>query len=79
VVAHAAAAVPETVGAAGLVLDGPKSPLRMAAAVHLVLSDALLRSRLADAAARRLAELAPERTKARFTQVLEEAIGVAPH
>jgi glycosyltransferase involved in cell wall biosynthesis len=79
VVAHGAAAVPETVGAAGLVLEGTKSPLRIAAAVHLVLSDAVLRSRVADAAARRLTELAPERSKARFTRVLEEAIGGAPY
>lgn len=77
VVAHGAAAVPETVGEAGLVLDGPKSPLRMAAAVHLVLADRALRSRLAAAASRRLEELAPERTKARFARVVEEAIGVA--
>lgn len=77
VVAHGAAAVPETVGEAGLVLEGPKSPLRMAAAVHLVLSEAAWRSRLEAAAARRLEELAPERTKARFTRVIEEAIGVA--
>lgn len=77
IVAHGAAAVPETVGEGGLVLEGPKSPLRMAAAVHLALTDPALRSRLAAAAARRLEELAPERTKARFARVIEEAIGVA--
>ncbi|MBO0715258.1 MAG: glycosyltransferase family 4 protein [Acidimicrobiales bacterium] len=77
VVAHAAAAVPETLGEAGLLLEGPKSALRMAAAVHLVLADPALRSRLAAAGSRRLEQLAPERTKARFARVIEEAIGAA--
>jgi glycosyltransferase involved in cell wall biosynthesis len=75
VVAHAAAAVPETVGEAGLLVAGPKSPLRIAAAVHLALSDPALRSRLAEAASRRLSELAPERSQARFAQVVEAAVG----
>ena len=50
VVAYGVAAVPETVGDAGLVLPD-KEPLRFAAAVARVIDDGTLRRRLADAAA----------------------------
>ena len=74
VVAYAVAAVPETVGDAGLVLDG-REPLRMAAAVARVVTDAPLRARLADAAARRVAAFSLERSTERFVSLVRRAVG----
>jgi L-malate glycosyltransferase len=76
VVALGAAAVPETVGDAGLVVDRPGAAV-MAAAVHRVLSDAGLRARLAANGRRRasshtLAE-SGRRTVAAIRPVVEEA------
>lgn len=56
VVALAAAAVPETVGGAGLLLPTKRSPLFTAAAVARVVGDGQLRARLVEAGRRRLAE-----------------------
>ena len=59
VVARDAGAVPETLGGAGLVLDGADLPL-FAEALHEVASSPSTRSALYDAADRRLAELMPD-------------------
>lgn len=76
VVAHGVAAVPETVGGAG-VLVADKDPLRFAATVHRVLADAALRRRLADAAGRRVADLALERNRDRLGRAVEAAVASA--
>jgi glycosyltransferase involved in cell wall biosynthesis len=62
VVALAAAAVPETVGGAGVLLPA-KEPARVAAAVHRVLSDPDLRGELVAAGTARLADFSLERTR----------------
>jgi len=72
VVAFGAAAVPETVGDAGIVLT-PKEPLRFAAALARVLSDEDLRCALAEAAARRVTDFDLGRSKARFVELLKTA------
>jgi L-malate glycosyltransferase len=72
VVAYGVAAVPETVGDAGIVLDA-KEPLRFAAAVARVVSDTELQERLALAAARRVAHFDLNRSKARFVELLTAA------
>jgi glycosyltransferase involved in cell wall biosynthesis len=72
VVALGAAAVPETVGDAGIVLDS-KEPLRFAAAVARVLDDGELRRRLSAAATRRVAHFDLGRSKARFVELLTAA------
>jgi glycosyltransferase involved in cell wall biosynthesis len=59
VVARAAGAVPETLGSAGLVLDGDDLPL-VAEALHEVVSSSETRRALAAAGEQRLAELRPE-------------------
>jgi glycosyltransferase involved in cell wall biosynthesis len=59
VVARAAGAVPETLGGAGLVLDGSDSPL-FAEALHELTSSQSTRRGLYEAADRRLSELRPE-------------------
>lgn len=69
VVAFAAAAVPETVAGAGLLLPD-KRPWTVAAAVDRALSDAGLRERLARAAAGRLADFSLERSRARLVDAL---------
>jgi glycosyltransferase involved in cell wall biosynthesis len=66
VIAHAAAAVPETVAGGGLCLPG-KRPAVVAAAVHRIVSDPSLRAALVAAGGRRLAELSGEASRARFT------------
>ncbi len=75
VVAYGTAAVPETVGDAGLVLFD-KAPLHFAAAVHRVLDDAALRALLGAAAKRRVDEYAVERSTAKFVGLVKEAVGV---
>lgn len=65
IVAYAAAAVPETLGGAGVLLDD-KGPVVVAAAVHRVLTDPALRAALMAAGRRRVADFALERTAPRF-------------
>ena len=72
VVAYAAAAVPETVGGAGLLLDS-KQPLRFAAAVTRVLEDGALRDRMAAEATRRLKDFEKTRSADRFVDLLRAA------
>jgi glycosyltransferase involved in cell wall biosynthesis len=69
VVARGAGAVPETLGGAGLVLEGADLPL-VAEALHELASSASTRSALYDAAAWRLAELRPEALAPRIRSAL---------
>jgi glycosyltransferase involved in cell wall biosynthesis len=73
VVAYGAAAVPETVGDAGLVLSS-KEPLRFAAAVARAAGDAVLRTRLIGAGRRRAEDLALGRSTARLLELLRPFI-----
>jgi glycosyltransferase involved in cell wall biosynthesis len=73
VVAYGVAAVPETVGDAGLLL-ATKEPLRFAAAVHRVVSDPELRGRLSAAGAARVAHFDLAASKARFVELLTTAV-----
>ncbi len=74
VVAYGVAAVPETVGDAGLVLP-TKDPLRFATAVHRAVTDEVLGSRLSEAARRRVETFALETSTARFVELVREATG----
>jgi glycosyltransferase involved in cell wall biosynthesis len=74
VVAYGVAALPETVGDAGLVLPD-KSPLPFAAAVARVVGDPDLRARLAAAARRRVDHYAVKRSTERFVGLVREAVG----
>jgi glycosyltransferase involved in cell wall biosynthesis len=74
VVARGAGAVPETLGGAGLVLDGADSPL-VAEALHELASSPSTRSALYDAADRRLAELRPEVLAPRLRSALAPLTG----
>lgn len=69
VVAYAAAAVPETVAGAGVLLDG-KDPVTVAAAVHRVVTDGALRRQLTAAGARRAADFSLDRSARRFREVV---------
>jgi glycosyltransferase involved in cell wall biosynthesis len=69
IVAFGAAAVGETLGGAGLVLDD-KAPATVAAAVHRVLGDDALRARLVAAGRARLGDFDLQRTSARFAEVV---------
>ncbi len=73
VIAYGVAAVPETVGHAGLLL-GSKEPLRFAAAVARVMGDGELRGRLKEAARRRVEHFDLPASKARFVALLRGAI-----
>jgi glycosyltransferase involved in cell wall biosynthesis len=69
IVAHAAGAIPETMGDAGILLER-KSPDTVAAALERVVRDAELRRGLAERGRRRLAELAPPRVAERLRDAL---------
>ena len=71
VVAHAAAAVPETVQDAGI-LFAEKRFDAVAALIDRVLGDAALRDRLVAAGRRRVRDFAPERSMARFEALVAE-------
>ncbi len=73
IVGTGATAVPETIGEAGLALSD-KSPLRVAAAVHRIVSDPDLQGRLATAATTRIEAFALERVRRRFAEVLDAAL-----
>jgi glycosyltransferase involved in cell wall biosynthesis len=75
VVAFAAAAVPETLAGAGVVLER-KDPAVVAAAVHRVLTDDDLRAAVVAAGRRRLADFTLERSRARWVEVLS-GLGVS--
>ncbi|MCL8208194.1 MAG: glycosyltransferase family 4 protein [Actinomycetia bacterium] len=71
VVAHAAAAVPETVADAGLLFTEKRFDA-VAALLDRVLSDRALRDQLVAAGRRRVLDFAPERCMARFDALLAE-------
>jgi glycosyltransferase involved in cell wall biosynthesis len=73
VVALGCAAVPETVGGAGLLVDR-SDPAVLATAVHSVVSDESLRVRLVEDGRARAAELSLERSRAIMRGVLERWI-----
>ncbi len=73
VVAYGAAAIPETVDGAGLVLES-KSPGEMAAAIDRVAQDGALREMLVGAGQRRLGDFTLERTRARFASAVESVL-----
>jgi glycosyltransferase involved in cell wall biosynthesis len=70
VIAHAAAAVPETLAGAGVLL-ADKSPATVAAAIHAVASDPSLRAVLVAAGRARLEDFSPARTRARYVELFE--------
>jgi L-malate glycosyltransferase len=74
VVAYGVAAIPETVGEAGLVLS-QKDPLLFASAVARVLDDADLRHKLQRAGRERLADFTLARSRQRFVDLLTQAVG----
>jgi L-malate glycosyltransferase len=74
VVAYAAAAVPETVEDAGILIES-KDPLSFATAVHKVTEDARLRDVLARAAACRTEWFSLPRARARFVDLVTHAVG----
>jgi glycosyltransferase involved in cell wall biosynthesis len=79
VVAYAAAAVPETVGGAGVLLD-TKDPVAVAVAVRRVVSDPGLGGRMVAAGHARVAELSLERTRRRYAETIRGFLdaGAAP-
>lgn len=64
VVARGHAALPDTVGGAGVVLPAGAGPVLMAEAVHACLHDTALREALVERGRRRVAEFDPERSVA---------------
>lgn len=74
IVAYAAAAVPETLGDAGLLLD-TKDAYTIATAVHRVVSDLPLRSQLVDAGINRLAEFDIAKSRRKLLDALEPVVG----
>jgi glycosyltransferase involved in cell wall biosynthesis len=73
VVAFGAAAVPETLGQAGLVLPA-RTPSLVAAAVDRVLSDDRLRASMVEEGERRAGDFALERSRASFARAVEAAV-----
>jgi glycosyltransferase involved in cell wall biosynthesis len=73
IVAFRAAAVPETLAGAGILLDS-KDPATVAAAVHRVIDDADLRRRLVEAGRARLDEFSGERLRDQFRAAMSEVI-----
>lgn len=73
VVAYGVAAVPGTVGPAGIVLPS-KEPLRLAAAVARVVEDERLRTALKTAAATWVENFSLERSRARFVSLIRDAV-----
>jgi glycosyltransferase involved in cell wall biosynthesis len=74
IVAYGVAAIPETLGPAGLVLED-KTPVSFAAAIHRVLGDEALRRQLIAAGSAKLAEYELPVASARFLRALEGVLG----
>jgi len=74
IVAYAAAAVPETLATAGLLLPS-KDPFTVAAAVARVLDDAALRTALVDAGTARLAEFDLARSRQTLVDEVRAVVG----
>jgi glycosyltransferase involved in cell wall biosynthesis len=77
VVARAAAAVPETLGDAGVLIEGDDLALT-AEALHEVVSSQNTRSKLAEAAALRLSELTPQALAPRIQSALAPLLKESP-
>jgi glycosyltransferase involved in cell wall biosynthesis len=77
IVAFASCAVPETLGAAGILLS-EKSPGTVAAAVHRVVSDPAVRQVLIAAGRKRLRSFDLELSKRRLIEALVPVTGVVP-
>ena len=77
IVAYAAAAVPETLGDAGLLLDS-KDAYTIATAVHRVVTDAALREQLIEAGTVRLREFDIDKSRRKLLDALDPLVG-APH
>ncbi|HXZ82522.1 MAG TPA: glycosyltransferase [Acidimicrobiales bacterium] len=75
-VAYAAAAVPETVGEAGVLLP-EKSPAVVASAVHRLLADAPARASLVAAGRARAARYTPEAASAAFRRAIEDVLAAS--
>lgn len=73
IVAFAAAAVPETLADAGLLLDR-KDPATVAAAVHRVVADPVVRKALVAAGVRRAAAFTFEHARRRFAEVMTHVL-----
>jgi glycosyltransferase involved in cell wall biosynthesis len=76
VVAYAAAAVPETVGEAGVLLSD-KSPALVASAVRQLLTDAPARAGLVAAGRSRAAHFTPEVAAVAFRRTIETALAAS--
>jgi glycosyltransferase involved in cell wall biosynthesis len=74
VIAYAAAAVPETLAGAGVLLTD-KSPATVAAAIHAVVSDTGVRDALVAAGGTRVKDFALERTRARYVELFTDLLG----
>jgi len=74
VVARACAAIPETLGGAGLLLPCEEEPLVMAEALDALLGDDDLRTRLVSAGRRRSQDFDPERCRAELLSHLLELV-----
>lgn len=76
IVAFAAAAVPETLGPAGLLIRA-KDPLSVSVAVERVLSDSGLRDALEEGRDLRLGQLSGSRNRAAFRSSMRQALALA--
>ncbi len=76
VVAYAAAAIPDTLGDAGILLED-RAPDRVAAALQRVVRDAALRHELVARGRRRLEAFDPARVAERLREVLSGEAGIA--
>jgi glycosyltransferase involved in cell wall biosynthesis len=76
IVAYAAAAVPETLGDAGLLLDA-KDAYTIATAVQRVVTDAPLRAQLIEAGTARLREFDITKSRQKLLDALEPVVGPA--
>ncbi len=74
VIAYDAAAVPETMGGAGIVLDD-KRPTSVVTAIERVLDDAELRDRMVAAGQARALEFGPDEARRRHREAFAEILG----
>jgi glycosyltransferase involved in cell wall biosynthesis len=75
VLAAGSAALPTTVGDAGLVIQPPARPLTVAAAVHRILTDTRLNRRLRDNGSRRARSLAVADVAEQFCDTIASVVG----
>ena len=74
IVARGTSAIPETLGAAGLILDPKDGPLVMGEAWATVVTDVHLRRRLVDAGRARLAAFDPDAARRQLLDQLAEVM-----